>query len=96
MTYTSNSADLWRLNSVDGQASDWVASHSLASWVTFWASLGVFSALLYAPLEWLDLLLPRIYKPRRVYHVVPVHDPIHDSDVALQSLFDDGFGIFEL
>lgn len=73
-----------------------MASHSLASWVTFWASLGIVSALLYAPLEWLDLLLSRIYKPRRVYQVVPVDDPIHESDVALQYLFADGFGIFEL
>lgn len=96
MTYTSNSADLWRLNSVDGEASDWVASHSLASWVTFWASLGVPSVLLYAPLQWLDLLLSRIYKPRRVYHVVPVYDPRHDPDVAFQYLVADGLRVLKL
>lgn len=96
MTYASHSIDLRRLNSVDGEASDWVASHSLASWTTFWAFLGVVSALLYAPLKWLDLLLFRVYKARRVYHVVPVYDSIHDADVTLQSLSADGLGIFEL
>lgn len=43
----SHNIDLWRLNSANGDISDWVASHSFVSRTTFWASLQVLLALFF-------------------------------------------------